>query len=47
MQPTRENAIDNDFRDADSRIVKGYQRSLRNGGRFVKLVWSEVDNEFR
>jgi hypothetical protein len=47
MQPTREGAIGNDFREADFRIVKGYQCWLRNGGRFEKLVWSEVDYEFR
>jgi hypothetical protein len=47
MQPTREAAIGNDFRDADFCIVKGYLLSLRNGGRFRKLVWSEVDHEFR
>ena len=50
MQPTREGAIDNDFRNAayrDFRIIKGYQCWLRNGGRFRKLVWSEVDHEFR
>jgi len=50
MQPTREGAIGNDFRDAayrDFRIIKGYQSRLRNGGRFGKLVWSEVDYEFR
>ena len=45
MQPTREGAIGNDFRDADFHIVKGYQWKLRNGGRFGKL--SEVDHEFR
>jgi hypothetical protein len=47
MQLTREAAIGNDFRDADSPIVEGYQWRLRNGGRFGKLVWSEVDHEFR
>lgn len=47
MQPTREDAIGNDFRDADVRIIEGYQCRLRNGGRFGKLVWSEVDHEFR
>ena len=45
MQPMRESAIGNDFRDADFRIVKGYRCSSRNGGRFGKLVWSEVDHE--
>jgi hypothetical protein len=47
MQPTREAAIGDDFRDADFRIAKGYQWGLENGERFGKLVWSEVDHEFR
>lgn len=47
MQPAREGAIGNDFRDADFRIIDGYQWRLRNGGRFGKLVWSEVNYEFR
>ena len=47
MQSTREAAMGNDFRDADFRIIKGYQCRLWNGGRFGKLVWSEVDHEFR
>lgn len=47
MQPTREDAIGNDFDDADLRIVKGYQHGLGNGGRFGNLVWSEVDHEVR
>ena len=47
MQPTREAAVGNDFRDADFPIIKSYQCRLRSGGRFGKLVWSEVDHEFR
>ena len=47
MQPTREDAILNDFRDADLGTIRGYQRGLGNGGRFGKLVWNEVDHEFR
>jgi hypothetical protein len=47
MQPTREDAVGNDSRDADTRIIEGYQCGVRNGGRFGKLVQSEVDHEFR
>ena len=47
MQPMRESAIGDDFCDADFRIAKGYQCGLENGERFGKLVWSEVDHEFR
>ena len=47
IQPTREVVIGNDFRDADVHIIEGYQCRLWNGGRFGKLVWSEVDHEFR
>jgi hypothetical protein len=47
MQPTREGAIGNDFGDADVRNIKDYLWRLGNGGRFGKLVWSEVDHEFR
>ncbi len=30
-----------------SALLKVIQCRLRNGGRFGKLVWSEVDHEFR
>ena len=38
MQPTRESAIGNDFRDADFRIAKGYQCGVGKWRAFRKLV---------